>query len=649
MAVKKRPRFAGSSLRKPSPSELLKETEENFRTFFQTMGDMLIVGKPDGKILFSNRAMSLKLGYTVDELQQMHVLDLHPVDKRAEADAIFAAMLRGESDVCPLPLQKKDGSQIPVETRIWLGKWSGMDCIFGMCKDLSLEQEALQKFDRLFRNNPASMAVSEIHDRRFVDVNAAFLHTLGYTRDEIIGRTAADLGLFVQQQAQDYIASQVAEYRQISNVELKVRGKDGNLIDGLFSGEVIESQGRQYFLTVMIDQTERCKLMEDLRDSQMRYQAIIEDQTELICRFKPDGILTFVNNAYCQYFGKNHKDLLGKTFMPLIPEEDHILINKAVGQISVVNPSVTYEHRVIKSSGEICWQRWTDRAIYDNSGNLIEFQSVGHDITEIKAIELERLGLLEELKQNNIRLVEALEKAREGGRAKSAFLAAVSHELRTPLTSIVGLSQLLEKQYYGKLNNKQTEYIQDILTGADHLVNLINNLLDLTKIESGKIELVQSEEKISEIIEASLKIVEHHAASKGINIRSRIAIGESASVIFVDKLKIIQILVNLLSNAIKFSNNEGEIVVEVQKRKGNILFSVSDKGVGIEAEIKPLIFDLFYVGGCGHTKQSGAGIGLPLAKQLAVLHKGDLWCESEGKDKGSIFYFSLPVATGHQR
>jgi len=235
--------------------EALRESEDNFRAFFETIGDLIIVATREGRILFTNKALERKLGFSAEELTAMHVLDLNPADKRREAEEIFAAMFKGERESCPLPVAAKSGALIPVDTRVWFGRWNGGDCIFGVCKDLSAEQEAQQRFERLFRNNPALMALSTLPDRRFSDVNDAFLKTLGYSGGDIVGKTAVELGLFPQPEQQAAVADKLQADGRIADFELKVRRKDGAILDGLFSGEVISSQGRQHFLTVMTDIT----------------------------------------------------------------------------------------------------------------------------------------------------------------------------------------------------------------------------------------------------------------------------------------------------------------------------------------------------------------------------------------------------------
>ncbi len=253
---------------------MVNDREDNFRTLFESITDLIVVGTPEGRILFTNPAVENKLGYTATELAGMHVLDLHPANVRGEAEDTFGAMFRGERTVCPLPLAAKDGSLLPVETRVWAGTWDGESCIFGISKDLTAEHEAQQRFERLFQRNPALMALSEHPSQRFVDVNESFIESIGYTREEIIGRTSADLRLFGDNEQAHQVSSQLRRKGHIANIELRVRCKDGSWLDGLFSGEVIRSQGRKYFMTVMIDITERKRVERELLQ-RVRFEQVI--------------------------------------------------------------------------------------------------------------------------------------------------------------------------------------------------------------------------------------------------------------------------------------------------------------------------------------------------------------------------------------
>jgi diguanylate cyclase (GGDEF)-like protein/PAS domain S-box-containing protein len=146
-----------------------------------------------------------------------------------------------------------------------------------------------------------------------------------------------------------------------------------------------EYRSKEQLIEELVEMRQRAE--EALRESEARYRAIVEDQTELICRFLPDGALSFVNEAYCRYFGKEREELIGSSFMPFIPEQDREFVEEQFASLSLENPVVTYERRVILPDGQIRWQQWTDRAIFDGQGRFIEFQSVGYDITEQVRVE----------------------------------------------------------------------------------------------------------------------------------------------------------------------------------------------------------------------------------------------------------------------
>ena len=253
--------------RQKKAEDRLKSSEENFRSFFETMDDMIMVGDTSGKIMYANPAVTQKLGYTSDHIRQMYILDVHPATVRDEAETIFAAMLKGERTSCPLPLAHKNGTHVPVETRVWFGKWNNLNCVFGVSKDLTAEQEAQQRFERLFRGNPSLMALSSLPERRFVEVNDSFLKTLGYERSDIIGKNADELEMFSEPEKQARIARKLQSEGRIADLELQVRRKDGMLLYGLFSGEKIINQGLEYFLTVMVDITDRKKAEKELMET----------------------------------------------------------------------------------------------------------------------------------------------------------------------------------------------------------------------------------------------------------------------------------------------------------------------------------------------------------------------------------------------
>ena len=253
-----------------------------------------------------------------------------------------------------------------------------------------------------------------------------------------------------------------------------------------------------------------------------------------------------------------------------------------------------------------------------------------------------------ERKQTEERLKQAKETAEAANIAKSQFLANISHEFHTPLHSIIGFSEILQKETYGELNEKQIKQINNIHSSGHKLLKLINEMLDLSKVEAepGKLELSQLD--ISAALHDALNTVKTAADKKGINLS--VEIEQGLSRITADQVKLKQILYNLLSNSIKFTPEGKEVNVSARildsKSKENqpkIAISVIDAGVGIKPEDQKRIFGAFEQVDSSLTRHfEGAGMGLALTKKLVELHGGRIWIESEGEDKGSTFTFTIP-------
>ncbi|MBN2725170.1 MAG: PAS domain S-box protein [Deltaproteobacteria bacterium] len=244
-----------SDLRKAQ--EQVRESDENFRNFFESMTDFIFVAKPDGETQYINPAVTEKLEYSLDELKKIHLLDLHEKDRRKDAEEIFSAMLAGERENCPLPLMSASGKRIPVETRAWVGKWNGDVSLFGISKDLSIQVSALEKFEAMFNLNPAPMAISRIkgNERKFVDVNRAFLEKLGYKKEEVLGYSSGELNVFVGASEMQIVSAEIGSDGFVKPTELKIRTKTGDILNGLFAGVVVHTQNDVLFLSVMTDIT----------------------------------------------------------------------------------------------------------------------------------------------------------------------------------------------------------------------------------------------------------------------------------------------------------------------------------------------------------------------------------------------------------
>jgi len=223
---------------------------------------------------------------------------------------------------------------------------------------------------------------------------------------------------------------------------------------------------------------------------------------------------------------------------------------------------------------------------------------------------------------------------------KSEFLANMSHELRTPLNAVIGFSQMLKKQVFGKLNEKQLEYVDDIYTSGNHLLSLINDILDLSKVEAGRMELHLSEFDLPDALMTASSLVREKAAKHGITLE--IDIDDKLGAFTADERKLKQILLNLLSNAAKFTPDGGKICVKAIRTKGGVEISVCDTGIGISPEDQAVIFDEFHQGSSHHARtKEGTGLGLALSQKFVEMHGGKISVQSE-LGKGSTFTFTLP-------
>ncbi len=369
--------------------QALSDSESNFRTFFETIDDIILVATLEGKILFGNKALERKLGYTPDDLSTMHVLDLNPEDKREEAEAIFASMFRGERTSCPLPLVTKENVPIPAETRVWFGKWNGVNSVFSISKDLRNELEAQQRFESLFRNNPTLMALSSIPERRFTDVNNAFLSTLGYTPEEILGKTSAELNLFINSQQQESMARQLQATGRLSEMELQVRCKDGKILNGLFSGEMISSRGKEHFLTVMIDITERKRFESALQESELYFRSLFEQAAVGVAVVdSKSGTFLQINQRFCEILGYSREEMEGVAFKNIThPDDVEISLEKMKDMMSGKINKFSMEKRYISKTGNSVWVTLSVAAMWLPGAEPTSFITIIQDITDQKAAE----------------------------------------------------------------------------------------------------------------------------------------------------------------------------------------------------------------------------------------------------------------------
>ncbi len=378
-------------------------------------------------------------------------------------------------------------------------------------------------------------------------------------------------------------------------------------------------------------------------ESETRYQKIVELSEEGIWVIDSDAKTTYVNQALTKKLGYTESEMLGRPISDFISEVGQKKCCSLI-DLGSQNKVEKCELKLKTSSGEDLWTYMSASPALDENGKMLWSCVLVYDISDRKRAE-------EQLRQSSESISLANAELARATRLKDEFLAGMSHELRTPLNAILGLSEALQEEVYGELTHKQRKSLVTIEQSGRHLLELINEILDLSKIESGKMELQIAPVSLESLCESSLTLVKQQAHQKNINLNSKIAdsesLGRSTSRLWdieADERRIRQVLVNLLSNAVKFTPEGGEVWLEVEAdSESEILqFSVSDTGIGIAKENLDKLFKPFVqLDSSLSRRYAGTGLGLALVRRLVELHGGSVSVESE-LGKGSRFTVTLP-------
>ena len=481
---------------------LVEQTKQNYETFFNTIDDFLFVLDEQGNIIHVNNTVVNRLNYSKEELVDKSVLLVHPPERREEAGRIVGEMLAGTADFCPVPLITKSGTHIPVETRVKTGYWDGKPVIFGVSKDMSKIQMSEEKFSKAFQSNSASMAINSYGDGEFIDVNDTFVRTMGYSREELIGKTSLEVNLFESLDDRKSIYDKLKDNTKISELEFIITRKTGEQITCLFSAELIYVGDKLCILSLFVDITERKKAEEESRN--------------------------------------------------------------------------------------------------------------------------------------------ARQEAEKANMAKSEFLSRMSHELRTPMNSILGFAQLLEM---GELNVSQKRGVHHILNSGKHLHELINQVLDLSRIEAGRISVSIEPVELKSIFEEMMDLLNPLAVRNQIKFKL-IDSPVNKSFVSADRQSFKQVLLNLLNNAIKYNKVKGVVEIKTELKSENdkklIRISISDTGIGINQDDIKKLFVAFERIGADKSEVEGTGLGLAVVKKLMDVMDGSYGVESV-QGVGSTFWVELPL------
>jgi len=510
-----------------------------------------------------------------------------------------------------------------------------------------LEKEKAEERLRLFMDNNPAIAWIKDEAGCFVYLSKTFETAFEMAAEECLGKN--DLELWPKAVAEAFRENDqaVLTANQSLEFEEETYDKDGNRhVWRVNKFPLHNATGQNYVAGVGLDITERRQTQEQL----LLYAAIVQSTEDAIIGKNLDGIVTSWNPGAERLFGYSRQEALGQPIGFLIPqdrqgEESRILTQVCEGQLVR-----HYETVRCHKDGSLIDVSVTVSSLRDAQGNIVGASKIVRDISERKKAQAELLSSREHLEEvvaeRTTQLAKAVEQASAANLAKSAFLANMSHEIRTPMNAILGLSFLLQREL---LDTAQSTRLTKISTAARHLLSIINDILDLSKIEAGKLQVEQADFAIDALLDQVRSMILGTAQTKGLSV----LIDSDALPKWLcgDPMRLRQALLNYASNALKFTER-GSIclrtrLLEEQDGLLTVRFEVQDTGIGISPEILPKLFTAFEQADASTTRQyGGTGLGLAVTRQLAQLMDGKVGVEST-PDQGSTFWFTAKLSRSH--
>jgi len=568
---------------------------------------------------------------------------IHPDDRERVLRVMHEAIETGEAYTNDYRITRPDG-----EVRIFhergerfVDEFTGKRSLHGTIQDvteLRRHEEELRQSERLFQlafeQGPGMTAISEIETGRHVAVNDRWVEIMGWPREEAIGKTAFELGVWVDPETRARAIALLHEFGRFKDFEGQYRTRRGEVRDFLISAERIEINSRPHMLISGHDITERKRAERELRASEARLSGILRISPEAVIVTDGSQRITLFNEGAERIFGYTPADVLGEPIDILIPSafrdihREHIeKFRKSPETSRVMN--ARQEIRALAKDGTT-FPAEASISKLEIHGDTV-FTVLLHDITERKRVQQ--------------LLLAAKDEAESASRAKSEFLANMSHELRTPLNAILGFSEVIRSQVLGPVGvGKYTEYADDIHQSGEHLLEIISDILDVARIDAGQTGLAEETVTVEELIESSLLLIRERAEAAKLEVT--VDFPPDFPPIFCDRRKIKQVIINLLSNAVKFTESGGGISVKawIDETSGDAIIQISDSGIGMAAEDIPRVLEPFTQIASPMTRQhEGTGLGLPLVKKLTELHSGSIDMETE-LGKGTAVRVRLPAS-----
>jgi protein-histidine pros-kinase len=589
--------------------------------------DAVLAVSPDGRVLHWNRAAESIFGYAADEALGRSLTELVvPQDHVQEEQRIQAEALAGRLAVYESVRRRKDGSlvHVSVSSKAVHDPKSGLTFILSTKKDvthLKVQRDAKLldvRFGDLLELTPDAILMVNVTGR-IVFVNSQAERVFGYEHGELFGKPVEALlperfrGAHNVHRARFFSAPRTRAMG--AGLELYGVRRNGEEFPVEISLSPLITDEGTIVMSAVRDVTER-------REAEQKFRSLLEAAPDAMVIVGRDGRIALVNSQTERLFGYRREDLLGKPVEVLVPERYRAKHSGHRGaffsQPRARSMGAGLELHGLRRDGSEFPVEISLSPLETEEGLFVS--SAIRDATDRKRYE------------------QALQ---EANRLKSVFLANMSHELRTPLNAIIGFSEFLIDGKVGALNVKQKEYLTDVLNSGRHLLQLINDVLDLSKVEAGKMEIRAERFSVRQAIEEVCTGTASMAASKKIAVER--AIADALDQVTLDRQKFIQVLYNLLSNALKFSDEGASVYIGARQHDGSLELSVRDTGIGIRREDLERLFVEFQQLDSGSARRfEGTGLGLALTKKLVEVQGGSIGVESD-RGRGSTFTVLLPL------
>jgi two-component system, sensor histidine kinase and response regulator len=494
-------------------------------------------------------------------------------------------------------------------------------------------------YRRAFFENPLPVILYRANSLDILEANDSALTLYGYGREQICALNLIDL---FSPEDQPERSELIAELRRPVNAigPFAHRGSQNQELVVNMVSFVFELEGVDARIAMIQDETGRHRAEEALRTSEERFRELFENANDVIFLHDLKGKIIAVNRAAEYLTGYSRTEVLGKNFDQLVAEEARHQTHDSIRAHLGGSPTQHYELPILSKFGNRRFLEVSTRIIY-RRGHPFAIQGIGRDVTDRKLAQQRLEESSRALQQKNEELSEALRLAREATQLKEQFLANTSHELRTPMNGIMGMIDLLAKS---DITPDQREYAEAIGQCANDLLTIINDILDLSQIEAGRLSLTEGPFDMHESLRSVLKLLGLRAAAKGLTLTYEIDPRLPVHT-YGDSVRVRQILSNLIANAIKFTAQGGvHVRLSLTPEESSLRCEVIDSGIGVEEDFRARIFEAFFqADGTTRRRFGGTGLGLTISKQLVEIMGGRIGIDNNNLRPGSTFWFELPL------